>query len=127
MDQYSSWIQERFPTQEAAHCRCEQATRDMVEAFPELERVRGHYHDPMHGMRRQHWWCVAPDGTIVDPTARQFADAGLFGEYEPLDPNEPTPIGRCMECGQLRYEGSPPPFCSKECEKDYVAAVGPEW
>lgn len=40
----------------------------MVEAFPELKRVRGHYHCPWLSKAQPHWWCVDPDGNIVDPT-----------------------------------------------------------
>ena len=53
---------------------CREATAAMVKAFPELRRVRGHY-----GWC-PHWWCETPDGTVVDPTARQFTPGGIYIE-----------------------------------------------
>ena len=43
---------------------CEAFAKLMVQDFPELKLVRGHYLDAEWG-ERCHWWCVAPDGTIV--------------------------------------------------------------
>lgn len=85
---------------------CSQATVAMVEAFPELRRVRGHYDG------HEHWWCVAPDGSVVDPTAAQFCPGGTYVEHV-----GPEPVGKCHYCGSYvwtPYRGCPE-ACSKEC------------
>lgn len=86
---------------------CGTATEDMVKAFPELRRVRGHYGSS------EHWWCVTPDGTIVDPTAAQFEPGREYVEYV-----GPDPVGKCMGCGAYVWESHPrfgSSACSTEC------------
>lgn len=90
--------------------------------FPELRRVRGHYYCPIAGRERTHWWCVAPDGSIVDPTASQFPSAGA-GEYREYD--GPEPSGKCLYCGDLVL----PPrrdFCEDECAELWRADAMPK-
>lgn len=94
--------------------KCSQATKEMVEVFPELRRACGFAH--VSWGSDQHWWCVAPNGSVVDPTAGQFRGAI---RYEELDPNDPTtrrrvPTGVCMDCGGDVFNGDT--FCSPECE-----------
>jgi hypothetical protein len=86
----------------------------MVKAFPEL-RVACGFCLCTWG-KDQHWWCVAPDGTVVDPTKSQFH--AVFG-YEEVDPNDPAtrnrvPSGVCMDCGDAVFNGNT--FCCHECE-----------
>lgn len=103
--------------------RCAEASAEMVAAFPELTRVRGHYFCPVWG-ERAHWWCVAPDGTIVDPTAAQFPSKGAF-DYTPLAADVEEPVGRCCNCGELSYAsaGGGETCCSPACETAYTAYV----
>ena len=77
--------------------RCAEVTLAMVQMFPELRRVRGHYCCPVWGIR-EHWWLVAPGGEIVDPTARQFPGGGL-GTYREWREGAEEPVGRCLNCG----------------------------
>lgn len=112
---YQEWI--------AANCpeplgKCAEYTKAMLEAFPELRRVRGHYYDMMWG-ERGHWWLVDPDGNIVDPTAEQFPTKG-GGHYEEWNESDTEPTGRCMNCGDLCYS---PRFnaCSDECDAELMA------
>ena len=63
--------------------KCFELASAACTADPSLTLVRGWYHCPIWG-NQAHWWCVKPDGTIVDPTAKQFPSAGL-GAYEPYD------------------------------------------
>ena len=86
---------------------CGWAVDQMVAAFPELRRVRGHY-----GFT-PHWWCVAPDGVIWDPSQRQFQVAAAYVEY-----TGPDPIGKCMNCGDLIWTGTRTSACSDECERE---------
>lgn len=73
---------------------------------------------PRHGKYRHHWWLVAPDGEIVDPTMAQFESAeGLLPEdyCEKKMPVEAT--GRCLFCGLLLY--GPSSFCDGECSRKF--------
>lgn len=113
---YVAWIAQHYPTFESAYGQCARATQSMVVVFPELRRVCGHFYDLRIG-EREHWWCVAPDGTIVDPTLIQFP-SGRLGAYVELDPNEPRPTGKCPNCGEYIYDGR---YVHERCEAEYVA------
>ena len=78
--------------------RCLEMSEALAAADPSLRVVRGHYFCPIWNRTEPHWWCVKPNGTIVDPTARQFPSAGM-GEYTEFD-------GRisCAECGRETTE-----------------------
>lgn len=93
----------------------------MQAAFPELKRVRGHYICPVWG-EREHWWLVAPDGSIVDPTRDQFPSRGEF-EYVELPADAEEPIGMCANCGGYSYasKGGGDTVCSDACGDAYVA------
>jgi hypothetical protein len=116
--QYAPSCQERLTRADLVRAECNQFTREFVMKFPHLTRVPGFYGRVIgdyHGT--EHWWCVEPDGTIVDPTAAQFQPGHT---YTPLDENKHTiKIGRCMNCGDdifgLKAQG-PKSICSKECE-----------
>ena len=116
LDAYRAWIDAYVASQPNGFVRgkCDKATQMMVEAFPELRRVAGFAH--VSWGRDQHWWCVAPDGTIVDPTASQFQ--GGLADYEELDldkDQDRIPTGVCMDCGDDTYGGKT--FCSDICER----------
>ena len=95
--------------------RCEEVTLQMQEVFPELERVRGHYHCWEWG-KREHWWLTDPDGEILDPTALQFPSFGA-GEYEPWNEGDPEPRGKCLNCGKYVYESN---FCNDTCRRAFM-------
>lgn len=97
--------------------KCAEATLAMLEVFPELTRVRGHYYDFALG-ERPHWWLTDPEGNIVDPTAAQFPSGGR-GVYVPWDESQPEPTGRCPNCSELCYDGNY--CCSPECSRSYAA------
>lgn len=112
---YDAWI--------AAHAtepygRCKELSDRMLLAFPELRQVRGHYFDAAWG-EREHWWLVAPDGAVVDPTAAQFPTKG-HGEYVPWQEGDPEPVGKCMNCGNYCYEHAN--WCSDDCAAALNAA-----
>jgi hypothetical protein len=81
--------------------KCAEWTKEMQEAFPELQRVRGHV-ILNSGMERPHWWLTAPDGTILDPTSNQFCGSYYGGQwivgYLPFDESKGEPKGKCMVC-----------------------------
>lgn len=109
---YQEWIEANV---QEGYGKCVELTLAMQEAFPELKRVRGHYHCWVWGAR-EHWWLTTPDGVVVDPTADQFPSQGL-GEYVEWDGEEPT--GICWDCGEYCYEGRE--FCSERCQERYMA------
>jgi hypothetical protein len=96
---FGSWIAERYPTSESAKLQCAEATAAMIDAFPMLRRVRGHV---MIGIDfRPHWWCVTPEGEIIDPTVHQWSAPPVFYDAMPEDSEEPC--GKCIYCGDLLY------------------------
>lgn len=64
--------------------KCKELSEQEVKDDPSLTLVRGYYHCPIWG-RQQHWWCKKPDGTIVDPSVKQFPTAGVGADYEEYD------------------------------------------
>lgn len=121
MNKYLNWISSNIKTREDYWRTCEDVTLRMKEAFPELIRVRGHYHDIWFGPQ-PHWWLKTEDGLIVDPTCRQFSEtqswdlSGHHSCYEELDENH-VPTGKCPNCGDYSYDGK---FCcSEECHEEY--------
>jgi len=102
---------------------CYHVSHKMAQAFPELVLTRGHVTMPCpdRGTKRwPHWWLVAPDGSIVDPTAAQFPGTTAADyEAEPMDAAEPT--GKCLECGEYTYNGDT--FCSAAHERSYMAYI----
>jgi hypothetical protein len=111
---YLDWIAANIAK---AYGECAEATDRMAAAFPELTRVRGHYYCPIWG-ERAHWWLVAPDGSIVDPTASQFPSGGM-GQYEAWDESRPEPTGMCPNCGGECFDGNY--CCSESCGRAYAA------
>jgi len=63
--------------------KCKEFCQREIEKDPSLTMVRGSYFDAFWG-EQHHWWCVKPDGTILDPTKDQFPTKGQ-GEYVPFD------------------------------------------
>ena len=112
---YSEWIAENRPDDPWG--TCEGVTRRMAEAFPELRRVRGHYVCPVQG-RLPHWWMLAPDGQVIDPTRDQFAspEDGAYEEHV-----GPEPTGRCLNCDALLYGDAR--VCNDDCAREFIALV----
>lgn len=103
--------------------KCAAATLAMAAAFPELRRAGGIVEVEWPGAvppirKEQHWWCVARDGSIVDPTISQFALPPTSVDYEEIDIADPAarermPTGRCLNCGKDTYLGRD--VCNQEC------------
>lgn len=120
---YADWIEAFVASQPNGFVRgkCSAATAEMVKMFPELRRVAGFAH--VSWGRDQHWWCVAPDGSVVDPTVAQFGAIGVI-KYEEVDIADPAaaatvPTGVCMDCGGDVYNDDT--FCSAECQEATAA------
>lgn len=85
----------------------------------ELRLVRGHYYCPIWNREEQHWWTVSKDGTIHDPSKKQFPSNGL-GIY-----TEFNGTVNCSNCGkQMKEEeasfDSNYVFCSNRCHGIFV-------
>lgn len=116
---YDEWIEAYVAAQPDRFVRgeCKDATSKMIEAFPELRIACGFVHTTWGS--DQHFWCVAPDGTIVDPTREQFPIVFQYEEIDPEKDRDRVPTGVCMDCGEPVYLGKT--FCSDECEQATVA------
>lgn len=120
-DKYKNWIiayEERVGN---VINKCESATLEMQQAFPELIRVRGNVIIPYSNRRPEHWWLKTPDGTIIDPTEIQFV---LIIEYLECDESHPDPIGKCLQCGAYVYPGAPSSYtCSEYCSDKFAESL----
>lgn len=100
--------------------KCKELSEAAVAADPTLRLVRGWYHCPMWG-KQGHWWCVKPDGTIVDPSVAQFPTRGAAAVYEEYDNHID-----CEQCGKRVHEEDAyldghHAFCSDIC---YARCIG---
>ena len=64
--------------------RCRELAEQAIAEDLTLRLVRGYYLCPLWG-KQSHWWCQRGDGTIVDPSVRQFPTAGIGAEYIEFD------------------------------------------
>ena len=99
--------------------RCKELSEAAVAADPTLRLVRGHYFCPLWARDEQHWWTVRPDGTVFDPSARQFPSngGGIYTEFDGWC--------ECSNCGERVHESkatfhSNYVFCSYECHGRFV-------
>lgn len=111
--QYLDWIRENVPAFPKG--LCSPITASMREEFPELTRVRGHFHCAA-GHSHPHWWLETSAGVVIDPTVAQFDPCG-GGVYEQYAGPEPT--GHCLDCGAMLYRGET--FCNADCAKSTLA------
>lgn len=94
--------------------KCKEMSEAAVLADPSLTLVRGHYYCPIWNKGEPHWWTKKKDGTIHDPTAKQFPSNG-HGMY--IEFNGTT---ICEECGKTISEDEIVPMgnyavCSTRC------------
>ena len=73
--------------------KCKEACEELVAKDPSLTMVRGHYWCPIWNSDEPHWWCVDPEGNVVDPTKLQFPSVGA-GYYTPF-----SGYINCESCG----------------------------
>jgi hypothetical protein len=101
--------------------KCKEMCEELISADSSLTLVRGHYYDPWWG-EQPHWWVKKPDGTIIDPTAKQFPSKGK-GEYVEFDG-----WVECSNCGKrMREEDaefeSNYVFCGYTCHGQFVGVL----
>lgn len=99
--------------------KCYEMSKALADADPSLRLVRGHYFCLHWAREEEHWWCEKQDGTIIDPTARQFPcnGAGVYTEF--------NGVCECAECGKEVPEAEVYgygnyAFCRAECAMRFV-------
>ena len=98
--------------------KCKELSEAAALADKSLTVIRGHYHCPIYG-KQPHWWCEKADGTIVDPSVKQFPSGGI-GDYEPFNGVvECAQCGKEMEEADARFESNYA-FCSCACNMRFV-------
>jgi hypothetical protein len=100
--------------------KCKEMSEALVAENPVLRLVRGHYWEPMWNRDEPHWWCVNPDGEIIDPTRLQFPSGGIAEFYTEFDGT-----CECANCGKEFNEqdgrfDSNYAFCSSSCNMRFV-------
>lgn len=118
---YADWITAYLAVTPVVRGQCAAATAWMQQSFPELRRTCGFVTDAREH-RAEHWWCVAPDGSIVDPTASQYFGIETYEEYRA---GMPTRVGKCADCGEYiwgvdgsaLYGGG---FCNEACATRFM-------
>lgn len=78
--------------------KCKEMCEAAISEDPTLTLVRGHYFEPMWNSEEQHWWTVRTDGTIFDPSVKQFPSrgSGIYTEF--------NGFVTCEECGKTMEE-----------------------
>jgi hypothetical protein len=94
--------------------RCKELADEAMQNDLTLRVVPGWYICPLWG-KQAHWWCVKPDGTIVDPSVKQFPTAGAGAEYIEYDG-----VIECEFCQKAlpeteAYRYAQHVYCSYEC------------
>src|SRR5574343_1756160 len=84
--------------------KCKEYCEELVAEHTSLRLVRGFFHEPLWSEKQQHWWCEKPDGTIVDPTVKQFPSWKVALSSPTLCYEEFDGICTCDECGKLVKE-----------------------
>lgn len=99
--------------------RCKELVDAAIAADGTLTAVRGHYYCHIFG-EQPHWWCVTTDGTVFDPSARQFPSNGK-GAYVPFDGYfECSNCGKSMREEEVSHHESNYVFCSTTCHMRFV-------
>lgn len=101
--------------------KCKELCEAAINDDPTLTLVRGHYVCPFWG-EQAHFWTVRADGTVFDPSCRQFPSNG-HGIYIPFSGKV-----NCAECGKELLESeasfdSRYAFCSGECHGRFVGVL----
>lgn len=93
--------------------KCFQFCKKMNKDFPELVMRRGYVYshqnldnnDPRYPKQYTHFWLETEDGSIVDPTIKQFS---LLGELHYVNVGKLPYQGICNGCGQLLFSEETP-------------------
>lgn len=94
--------------------RCKELAEAEITKDSSLRLVRGHYLCPVWGMQA-HWWCAKPDGTIIDPSVKQFPTAGAGAEYLEFDGTVECEFCHKTVPEEDVYSYAHHAYCSYEC------------
>lgn len=99
--------------------KCKELSEKACINDPNLTLVRGYYFCPLWNTDEAHYWCVNPEGKIIDPSKLQFPSNG-FGIYTPFNG-----MVECSECGKEIPEeeashDSNYCFCSNLCHGRFI-------
>lgn len=102
--------------------KCKEMSEALIKENPDFKLIRGFYYCPLWNREEMHWWTVSPDGTIHDPTKKQFASNGT-GVYREFDG-----YYECAECGKSVHEDKMVqqgnyPCCSDRCAMRLVGLI----
>ena len=125
-EQYNKWMSDNYPSRKEALSKCQEASKKMKEAFPELRVTNGFISLPFELDEKAHWWCVTPDGEIVDPTSIQYGTCIL--DYEEINDEHPARkyrLAKCMNCGEQYYETPELKgvMHNSSCEKEFAESM----
>lgn len=90
--------------------KCLELCNAAIAADPTLTLVRGHVFVPGWGTTEPHWWTVRNDGTIYDPSVRQFPIKPHESLYEPF-----SGFVECCQCGKPEISESDAIIYSNYC------------
>jgi len=98
--------------------QCKKLCDQVIKKDPSLTLVRGWYYEPMWNKKEEHWWTIKQDGTIYDPSRKQFPSGGITEFYTPFD--EEIGLIVCEQCGKEIKETESQmcgryPVCSTQC------------
>lgn len=74
--------------------KCKKLSEAACRKDPTLTIKRGWYYCPIINKDEEHWWTVREDGSIYDPSRKQFPSKG-YGYY-----TEYEGFVECAECGK---------------------------
>ena len=116
MNKYDSWI---INYDGDIFRKCKEVSNEMQLVFPELRIANGLVQIIENMKWYQHQWLVDSDDNIVDPTSGQWL--GIV-EYKEIKEGDPTPIGKCMNCGEYVFSDSKfgSCACSELCYNDLM-------
>lgn len=126
LQKYNEYIESHHGTYEKTYGKCREACEAMAKEFPELRIAKGHA-DTLGWGRRAHWWLVADNGSIIDPTRKQFPGVYNYDEWEP---GKEVCVGKCCNCGGEIWEAvqdlehiENKMLCGPSCERAYQIYV----
>lgn len=101
--------------------KCKEFSDAAVLADPTLRLVSGWYDCPLENGKQEHWWTVRQDGTIFDPTRKQFLSGGIPEFYQEFDGTfDCEQCGKSFPADDMIHEGRFH-LCSDRC---YLRMVG---
>lgn len=107
---YHASQRDKLTDQDICRHKCVGFTEKLAKLHPELTLQAGFVHFKTfadQGFKgSEHWWCLTPEGQIIDPSVAQFGEVTEANPlvYTPFNPDtHKIIIGKCMNCGWEIY------------------------